>query len=573
MKKHYVYKLSPTNFRVMEGDIQAQQELAFAGVADGGTNSLSYDSTNSTLFFIKNDLKLYYIKSGNVSATEVSGFVSPTYQPGNAAYHNGAIWYFEFNSNVLVKLTITYTGGVPAVTNKTTYSVTGMNLPSAGTTGPNTNTFGDIAINNNTGILYACTSRGRIYSIDLSNPTSTFNEILASPGDDKTVGLQLAFNNTNSTLYGHNHKSGEWFSINVSNGSRTPLNITTSLFRDLAGSATTLLYGNSAEGDVYLVNFAISTPDILNQFYLPKATDTTPANVFSLNLQTTEPNQPFRIGIFGSTSDPNVTVDWDENVTSRYQTTDYYREYVYEDIGSVNIQIAGDFAGGELRIGEAVKQEKVGSVWTNNYTNLDIVKSASAIDGITNLSSIKFTNNRELTAVSGDLFDNVATSITNLDNSFERTGLTSIPSNLLTSLSGVTSYRATFRDCDDITSVPIPFFPVHNGITSMANFLDYTEITNYDNFLDWLYTQANNVSLTGVTLGACGNTVSNSTGTTARANLINNLSWTIIDGSCSPPPPTSTPTPTPTPTATPTPTPTATPTPTPTATGSTPTPS
>lgn len=568
MKKNYVYKLSPTNFRVMEDGIQAKQELAFAGVADGGTNSLAYDYSNSTLFFIKNDLKLYYIKSGDSSATEVSGFTSPTYQPGNASYHNNAIWYFEFNSNVLVKLSLSYTGGVPSVSGKTTYSVSGMSLPSAGTTGPNTNTFGDIAINNNTGILYACTSRGRIYSIDLSNPTSTFTQILASPGDDKTVGLQLAFNNTNSTLYGHNHKSGKWYSINTSNGTRTELNITTGLFRDLAGSATTLLYANSAEGDVYLVNFTISTPDILNQFYLPKATDTTPTNVFDLYLQTTEPNQPFRIGIFGSTSDPNVTVDWDENVTSRYQTTDYYREYVYEDIGSVNIKIAGDFAGGELRIGEAVKQVKTGSVWANDYTNLDVVQSASVINGITNLSSIKFTNNRDLAAVSGNLFSNVATTITNLDNSFERTGLTSIPSGLLTSLSGVTSYVATFRDCDNITAVPIPFFPVHNGITSMANFLDYTEITNYDNFLDWLYTQANSASLTGVTLGACGNTVSNSTGTTARSNLINNLSWTILDGTCGVVP---TATPAPTPTATPATTPN--PTPTPTSGGSTPTPS
>ena len=568
MKKNYVYKVSNTIFRVMETDLQAQQEIVYSQVADGTTNSLAYDYDNSTLFFIKSDLSLYYIQSGDTEASLVSGFTIPTYQPGNAAYDNGAIWYFEFNSNILVKLTLTYTSGVPSISNKTTYNISGMSLPSAGTTGPNTNTFGDIAIDNTNGILYACTSRGRIYSITLSNPANTFNEILSSPGNDKSVGLQLLHNNSNNTLYGHNHKSGQWYSINKSNGSRTSLNITTSLFRDIAGSSTTQAYGNNGDGDIYLVNFSISQPDTLNQFYLPKGTDTTPSNTLDITIETVKPDQAFRIGVFNSTSEPNVKVDWDEKATATYLVSDYYREYVYEDIGEATIKIAGDFAGGELRIGENPKPYLNNGTWSTEYSNLDITSSLSSIDGISNLSSIKLTNNRFLSSVPSDFFASVTGTITNLNNSFENTGLTAIPSGLLIDMSNVTSYVATFRNCYNINSVPIPMFNVHSGITTLANFLDYTVISNYDDFLDWLYTSANSINLTNITLGACDNTTSNSTGSTARSNLINNLNWTIIDGSCAGSPP---PTPTPTITLTPTPTPTITPTPTPTSTGSTPT--
>ena len=567
MKKNYVYKVSDSIFKVMETDLEAKQEIAYSNITTNKANSFSYDYSNSTLFFIDSDLSLYYIQSGDTEASLVSGFVLPISQPGNAAYHQGAIWYFEFNSNVLVKITLLYTGGVPSISSKTTYTISGMNLPSTGTTGVNTNTFGDIAIDNDNGILYACTSRGRIYSVNLSDPVNTFNEILSSPGNDKSIGLQLAYDNNNNVLYGHNHTSGEWYSINTSNGSRTSLNITTSLFRDIGGSATTQLYGSDVNGDIYLVNFTISTPDILNQFYLPKRTDTTPVNTFDITIETVKPDQGFRIGIFNSTSEPSVQVDWDENSTTTYITSDYYQQYTYEDIGEATIKIAGNFAGGELRIGEKSKPYLYNGSWSTDYANLDVINSVTQINGISNLSSIKLTNSRFLTSVQEDFFVNVTGTITNLNNTFENTGLNTIPSGLLSNMSNVTSYVGTFKNCFNVSSVPIPMFYVHSGITSMANFLDYTIINNYDNFLDWLYTQANSINLTNITLGACGNTTSNSTGATARSNLINNLNWSIIDGSCDglpPPTPTPTititPTPTPTPTSTPTSTPSSTPT-------------
>lgn len=433
-------------------------------------------------------------------------------------------------TNVLVKLSLTYNTGVPSVSAKNTYSVGSMNLPSVGTVGPNTNTFGDIAINNNTGTLYASTSRGRFYSVNLTSPTTGFTEIVASPGNDRTVGLQLVYNNSTNVLYGHNHKSGDWYTINTSTGAKTPLDLNTSLFRDIAGNTSSSMYGNDANGDIYEVDISLSTPTTLSQFFLPKGTETTGANNLEVTIQTDQPDQAMRLGIFETTTEPNIKIDWGDKATTTV-ISEGYQEHVYEDLINTDIKIQGDAGGGELRVGGKVKPV-YNNGWSNDYSNVDIIKAASAIDNLSNLSSIEFRNNRNLASVPGDLFTNVISTINNLDNTFENTGLTNIPSGLLTSMTGVNSYVATFKDCDNITSVPIPFFDVHTGITSMANFLDWTEITNYDEFLDWLYTEANAINLTNITLGACGNTTSNSTGITARANLINNLNWTINDGDC-----------------------------------------
>lgn len=541
-KKNYVYKVTNSIFRVMQGELQAKQSLAFSSVAGTNPNSLAYDDGNQTLFFIKSsDLKLYWIQSGDTSASIVAGFSPPLNQPANAAYYNNAIWYFEFNSNVLVKVSLSYTGGVPSVSGTTTYTVSGMNLPAAGTVGDNTNTFGDIAIDGNTGTLYACTSRGRIYSISLSSPTNSFSQILASPGNDKSVGLQLVYNNSTNVLYGHNHKTGAWYTINKTNGARTQLDVSTGLFTDLGGASSSAMYGADKDGNIYLVDITTSTPQTLNQFFLPSGVLAVGSSDFNINIQTDAPNQGIRLGIFETTSDPSVKVNWGDGATSTY-IAEGYQEHFYDDIVATTINVQGDFAGGELRVGGRLNQIFTNGGWYGDYSSLDANRSVTPVSGISNLSSIEFANNRNLSGIPSGLFDTVSGTITNLNNTFDNTSITGVPSGLLTNLTSCTGYIATFRSCSALSGVdlPIPLLAVTSSLASMAEFLDYTPIGNYDEFLDWLYTSANSVSLNNITLGACGNTTSNSTGSTARSNLINSLGWTIIDGTCSsaPPPPT-----------------------------------
>jgi hypothetical protein len=217
----------------------------------GTSNALAYDSSRSQLFFIGQDNNLrYWAKDSGSTVGTVSGATLPTPDPNNAAYYNNAYWFFQFNSNVLNRVNLSYAGSgtsaVPSISSIDTFTIANMDLPNPGP-GFNTNTFGDIAINETTGMLYASTTRGRFYSLSLAgDPTTTFTEILppiAPSGTDNSYGLQLSFDTTFSTLYGHSYEDGSWYTVNTATGSRTLIDGLTTLpangkgFRDLGGAA------------------------------------------------------------------------------------------------------------------------------------------------------------------------------------------------------------------------------------------------------------------------------------------------------------------------------------------------
>ena len=221
--------------------------LALANAVTSGTcNSLAYDTVRDQLLFIGQGTALYAWQKGSGSVQNVGAVPGNPNDPNNAAFYNSAYWYFDFNSNNLYKLSLSYPGGSPLISGTTLYAINGMNLPPSGTVGFNTNTFGDIAINATTGILYASTTRGRFYSLDVNgDPTNTFTEILpatAPSGTDNTYGLQLAFSVDYSTLFGHSYETGDWYTMDLNTGAKTSIDYSTTPFggkgfRDLGGAA------------------------------------------------------------------------------------------------------------------------------------------------------------------------------------------------------------------------------------------------------------------------------------------------------------------------------------------------
>jgi len=206
-------------------------------------NALAYDTVRNQMFFVNAANTFDYWERSTNTIKSVGGLsLGLTSDPNNGAFYNDAFWYFSHNSNVLNRATLSYTGSgetaVPSVSSLASFPVLGMNP-----TGVNTNSFGDIAIDTNTGTLYAMTSRGRFYSLDLNNPVLSFNEIVASPGNDRSVGLQLSFDLNNNTLYGHNYRSGDWYTIDTGTGAVSQIAGFNTLvaggrgFRDLGGSA------------------------------------------------------------------------------------------------------------------------------------------------------------------------------------------------------------------------------------------------------------------------------------------------------------------------------------------------
>jgi hypothetical protein len=245
----YIYGIDNDNDIYEVDPIAKTSTLVLPQATTGGlSNSLAYDTAREDLFFIGPDFKLkYWTRTSGTTVTDVGASPVASIDPNNAAYYNDAYWFFDFNSNVLNKISLSYSGtgaaAVPSISGTTTWAIDGMNLPNPGT-GANTNTFGDIAINVDTGLLYASTTRGRFYSVNLNgNPTNTFQELAAPLGIVNTLGLQIAFNTDYSVLYGHSYETGEWFTVGLADGARTLIpDFTTTPFegkgfRDIGGAA------------------------------------------------------------------------------------------------------------------------------------------------------------------------------------------------------------------------------------------------------------------------------------------------------------------------------------------------
>lgn len=221
-------------------------------------NSLAYDASSDNLFFVSSNMLGYYNPLANEIGSVGGLSLNLTANPNNASFYNGAYWYFDHDSNILNEAQITYVNDSPFVTAINTWAVLGMDAD-----GINTNSFGDIAIDTDSGILYASTSRGRFYSVDLSEPVESFQEISASHGNDISEGLQLSFNSDNSTLYGHSYSTGDWYTVDTATGARTQIEgINTVGFRDLGGPATVPVPEPSS--------FALGAIGILGIFYLKR---------------------------------------------------------------------------------------------------------------------------------------------------------------------------------------------------------------------------------------------------------------------------------------------------------------
>ena len=242
---HYIYGVDVANdiYELNPADQTSTKVLTSTEIGQTA-NALAWDESHEHLFFVNAANTFDYWERSTNTIKSVGGLsLGLTADPNNAAFYNGSFWYFEHNSNILREAQISYTGGdpltaTPSVSNINSYTVLGMSA-----FGINTNSFGDIAIDQNTGTLYANTSRGRFYSVDLANPITSFTQITASPGNDRKVGLQLSFDLASSTLYGTNYTTGDWYTIDTTSGALTQIAGFNTLvaggrgFRDLGGAA------------------------------------------------------------------------------------------------------------------------------------------------------------------------------------------------------------------------------------------------------------------------------------------------------------------------------------------------
>ena len=227
----FIYGIDNENV-IQEIDVNAKTATpvfnAQPTVGSGDSNAFAYDTARDQFFFIDPSNNLQFWDRGpslmQIATAAQLGLSSPatmTNQPQNAVYYNDAYWFFTEGTNSLNKVSMSYSGaGMPSFSSLTPYSITG-----APTT---TNTFGDIAVNAS-GVLYAATQDGQLYSVDISGGTPSAATSIATDNPS----LQLSFSSDYNTLYGQtfgavtfdsvNYPAGQWFTINTGTGVPTAI--------------------------------------------------------------------------------------------------------------------------------------------------------------------------------------------------------------------------------------------------------------------------------------------------------------------------------------------------------------
>jgi len=122
---------------------------------------------------------------------------------------------------MLYKATLTYAGSVPSFSGTPVEYQLTVNGSTSGMM------FGDIAVSDTTGKLYGSTtpgSGGLFFTLDMASLVAGTSNAVTVLTTSNTVGLQLAFSEDYSVLYGQQYidsgtsTSGQWYTVDAGSG-------------------------------------------------------------------------------------------------------------------------------------------------------------------------------------------------------------------------------------------------------------------------------------------------------------------------------------------------------------------
>jgi hypothetical protein len=218
-------------------------------------NGFATDRVRDQLFYFGSNGDLFYYdvpsNTGGTVASAAAFGIDDGFPPEDAAFYDGSFWYIgkgDAANDILYRAGLTYAGGVP--------SFGGTPLEYQLTVGGSTSgmMFGDIAVNDTTGTLYGSTtpgSGGLFFSLDMATLAAGTTNPVTVISVSNTVGLQLAFSQDYSVLFGQHYTfdpldptnpaltAGEWYTVDTIAGTYAaiPGFVTTPGMRDLAGTA------------------------------------------------------------------------------------------------------------------------------------------------------------------------------------------------------------------------------------------------------------------------------------------------------------------------------------------------
>jgi len=212
-------------------------------------NGFASDRVRKQVFYFASngDLGYYDIASGtNGIVASGSAFgITPDFPPEDATYYAGSYWYIAKGNtanNTLYQATLTYTGSVPSFSGTPVEYQLTVDGSTSGMM------FGDIAVNDITGRLYGSTtpgSGGLFFSLDMASLIAGTSNPVTVISSANGVGLQLAFSEDYSVLYGQQYidsgtsTTGQWYTVDATLGAYSAIAgfITSPGMRDLAGIA------------------------------------------------------------------------------------------------------------------------------------------------------------------------------------------------------------------------------------------------------------------------------------------------------------------------------------------------
>jgi hypothetical protein len=213
-------------------------------------NALAFDPARQHLFVfdgaVPGDMYLWNIPANTFTKITINAAVIDlTEVPAGAAYYNNAVWFFYpkatsytgvRNSRELIKIPLTYGASVTAGQPQIIQTNVQTSID---------NRFGDFAINPNTGLLYASTNTGYMYTLNVNTPNASFTLLKSG-----MAGMQVSFNAAYNLVYLHNIIAGQWYTHDITTNTITTLDLVTTItpsnsnsvgFRDLCGPNTAAL--------------------------------------------------------------------------------------------------------------------------------------------------------------------------------------------------------------------------------------------------------------------------------------------------------------------------------------------
>lgn len=238
-KADLIYGIDDNNRIVEVNTITQTSKAVFNTGLVGQSNAFAYDESRAQFWFLDPSKNLTLWDGGaTIQQISSSAVIGGTRQPANAAFFNGAYWYFGDGTTTLNRIPFDYTSPVPVALAKEVFNVTGLTSPST------QNLFGDIAIDAD-GVLFGATTTGRFFKVDLADPILSTYAATIVLAEGVNPSLQLSFSSDFSKLYGQSFADAQWYEVDTVSGvaSVIPGFVATPGLRDLGGAGAVPIPG------------------------------------------------------------------------------------------------------------------------------------------------------------------------------------------------------------------------------------------------------------------------------------------------------------------------------------------